>query len=135
MKLFGFRFLRQHLIVYQVAGQECFYIENQKTNPARALRTIQYNSLSGAPPLPILGRGRGGYNFDTPGRGGYHFDPGVGTTSIKGRNRHATFVTRLFPQGTKYYRRCMIVDIHYNYFSPGNRKGWARCLNINYIKY
>jgi len=24
-KLFGFRFLRQHLIVYQVIGQECFY--------------------------------------------------------------------------------------------------------------
>ncbi len=24
-KLFGFRFLRQHLIVYQIAGQECFY--------------------------------------------------------------------------------------------------------------
>ena len=24
-KLFGFRFLRQHLIVYQVVDQECFY--------------------------------------------------------------------------------------------------------------
>jgi len=24
-KLFGFRFLRQHLIVYQVTDQECFY--------------------------------------------------------------------------------------------------------------
>jgi very-short-patch-repair endonuclease len=111
-KLFGFRFLRQHLIVYQVVGQECFYyvadfycnrarlvveldggihdtkqqrekdynrdqiikslglrvlrIRNEelfnmpavlekKTNPARASRSIKYNSLAGAPPLPILG--------------------------------------------------------------------------------
>jgi len=31
------------------------------------------NNLASAPPLPILGRGRGGYNFESNGRGGYNF--------------------------------------------------------------
>jgi hypothetical protein len=37
------------------------------------ISTLSTN-LASAPPLPILGRGRGGYNFDTNGRGGYNFD-------------------------------------------------------------
>jgi hypothetical protein len=65
-KLLGFWFLRRHLIHYQVVGQEYFFmwLIFIAIVPARASRSIKYNSLAGAPPLPILGRGRGGYNFD-----------------------------------------------------------------------